>query len=420
MKFPLRVSDNGRYLTDAEGKPFFYQADTPWMLLFRLTLPEAEEYMADRKAKGFSALQIQMTGFLGMKNRADQSPFDADNDLSKPNEAFFAHADKVIQKGADLGLLFLIAPMWSGCCGEGWAGKDKEGNIKPLDANGPEKARRWGRWLGERYRRHENIAWLMGGDHNPGESHELIRQMARSIHEAAPRHLMAVHNAPEHSSADFYNDDPWLTVNAAYTYKEVFQHVFKEWRRSDPVRPVFLSESGYEHESNDGRGGTPFRLRRQAYGAILSGALGGHAYGNRELWKVTDKWRESLRDVGSNQMVFVRRLFDGCAWWKLEPEAAEELVTRGRGEVGGDDYVTAARAADGSVAVVYIPGSRAILIDLSRFRAPVEAHWFDPTDGGKQRVQAGVLPNKGNHEFSPPEKNAAGDSDWILLLESGT
>ena len=29
MKFPLRVSDNGRYLTDAEGKPFFYQADTP-------------------------------------------------------------------------------------------------------------------------------------------------------------------------------------------------------------------------------------------------------------------------------------------------------------------------------------------------------------------------------------------------------
>jgi hypothetical protein len=418
MEFPLRASANGRYLVDARDKPFFYQADTTWMLLFQLTPPEAEEYLADRKAKGFSALQIMMTGFLGMKNRDGQMPFGADNDLSKPNEAFFAHADKVIQKASDMGMLLMIAPMWSGCCGEGWAGKEKDGRLKPLNANGPEKAHQWGRWLGERYSKHEHIAWLMGGDHNPGESHELIRQVARGIHEAAPQQLMAVHNAPGNASAAHYDDQPWLGLNAAYTYEEVFKHILGEWRRTKHVRPIFLCESGYEHESNDGRGGSPFRLRRQAYGAVLSGALAGHAYGHRELWRVTGKWRESLQDVGSKQMPFVRRLFATRDWWKLEPEADDDLVKQGRGKAGDDDYITAARAADGSLAIVYFPKARTITMNLARLSAPIKAHWFDPTDGSLKPVQADAFPNNGSDKFTPPEKNATGDSDWILLLET--
>ena len=418
VKFPLRASTNGRHLVDAGGNPFFYQADTPWMLLFRLTLPEAEEYLADRKAKGFSALQVMMTGFMGMENREGQAPFGADLDLSKPNEAFFAHADKVIQKASDMGMLLMIAPLWSGCCGEGWAGREQDGRLKPLNANGPEKAYQWGRWLGERYGKHDNIAWLMGGDKDPGESHELIRQLARGIHAAAPRQLMAVHNAPGNASAVFYNDQPWLSLNAAYTYEEVFKHILGEWQRTRPERPIFLAESGYEHESNDKRGGTPFRLRRQAYGAILSGALAGHAYGHRELWRVTDKWRESLQDTGSKQMAFVSRLFATRAWWKLEPEAADELVTQGRGKVGDDDYITAARAADGSLAIVYLPTSRPLTVDLSRLGAPISAQWFDPTDASLKPVQGDALPNIGIHEFAPPERNASGDSDWVLLLET--
>ncbi len=416
-KFPLRASANGRYLVDAADQPFFYQADTPWMLLLQLTPPEAEEYFADRKAKGFSALQIMMTGFLGMTNREGQLPFEA-NDFSKPNEAFFAHSDQVIQKAADMGMFLMIAPMWSGCCGEGWAGKEKDGQLKPLNVNGPEKAKQWGRWLGERYRKHTHIAWLMGGDKNPGESHELIRQLARGIHEAAPRQLMAVHNAPENSSAAYYDDQPWLTLNAAYTYKEVFGHILGEWQRDKKVRPIFLSESGYEHESNDKRGGTPFRLRRQAYGAVLSGALAGHAYGHRDLWRVNEKWRAGLQDPGAKQMTFVRNLFATRAWWKLEPAAGETLVTQGRGKVGENDYLTAARAADGSLAIVYISKSRAVTVDLSRFVAPLRAQWFDPTDGSLKPVQAEPFPNKGGHDFTPPEKNAAGESDWLLLLEA--
>ena len=34
-RFPLRVSSNGRYLVDSAGKPFFYQADTPWWMIWK-------------------------------------------------------------------------------------------------------------------------------------------------------------------------------------------------------------------------------------------------------------------------------------------------------------------------------------------------------------------------------------------------
>lgn len=204
--FPLKPSADGRYLVDSRGEPFFYQADTPWMLLLDLDAAEAEAYLKDRQAKGFTALQIQLTGFIDRKNQAGESPFEGDYDFARPNERYFAHADAVIQRASEMGFLLAIAPLWSGCCGEGWAG-EKDGKAKPLDANGVAKARDWGRWLGARYGKHQHIMWIMGGDHNPEGSHEAIDALARGIHEKAPEHLMTAHNAPDHSSAAFYDDE---------------------------------------------------------------------------------------------------------------------------------------------------------------------------------------------------------------------
>ena len=68
--FPLKVSPDRRHLVDAAGRPFLYQADTPWMLFLKRTDPEAGEYIARRRQQGFNALQVQLTGFLGMTNRA--------------------------------------------------------------------------------------------------------------------------------------------------------------------------------------------------------------------------------------------------------------------------------------------------------------------------------------------------------------
>jgi len=115
----------------------------------------------------------------------------------------------------------------------------------------------------------------------------------------------------------------------------------------------------------DNRYGTPFRMRRQAYGAVLSGALVGYAYGHRDVWCFKKPWRQSMEDPGALQMGFVRQLFAARPWWKLEPDQGDGVVTQGRGTIRRDDYVSAGLAADGSLLVAYIPVARPITVDLS-------------------------------------------------------
>ena len=152
--FPLKLGENQRHLVDQAGRPFLYHADTPWLLFTKLTEAEAKDYIGRRKEQGFTALQIQLTGFPGMTNRAGALPFAGtppEQDFAQPNEKYFTHVDRVIAEAQRQGMLLAIAPAWSGCCGEGWAGKEKNGALRPLNANEAEKSNEFGRWLGRRY-----------------------------------------------------------------------------------------------------------------------------------------------------------------------------------------------------------------------------------------------------------------------------
>ena len=53
----LRVSDNKRFLVEADGKPFFYLGDTAWELFHRLNREEADRYLENRAKKGFTVIQ---------------------------------------------------------------------------------------------------------------------------------------------------------------------------------------------------------------------------------------------------------------------------------------------------------------------------------------------------------------------------
>lgn len=50
----LRVSADGHHLEKIDGTPFFYLADTAWELVHVLTLEQAQMYLRDRAAKGFT------------------------------------------------------------------------------------------------------------------------------------------------------------------------------------------------------------------------------------------------------------------------------------------------------------------------------------------------------------------------------
>jgi hypothetical protein len=68
--------------------------------------------------------------------------------------------------------------------------------------------------------------------------------------------------------------------------------------------------------------------------------------------------------------------------------------------------------------LAYAIGNKAIVTDLSKLAAPAKATWLDPTNGSQSAIDRSPFANSGTHEFVAPDKNAAGDSDWVLVLEA--
>jgi hypothetical protein len=110
-------------------------------------------------------------------------------------------------------------------------------------------------------------------------------------------------------------------------------------------------------------------------------------------------------------------------WYKMKGDWAHTLFMSGRGSFnatiypGGEDYATGAFTQDSMFAALYMPSCRKVGINMSRFKKPVTAKWFDPSSGEYKNV-AGSFPNEGVSYFEPPVfNNAKGFDDWVLVLE---
>ena len=399
----LSVSANHRYLVDQNHVPYFLQGDAAWSLIVGLNDTEVEQYLRNRKDKGFNAVNVELIEHRFCKkpplNEAGDAPFTTPGDFSTPNEKYFAHADWVIRKAAENGIHVLLYPIFLGAKGtdEGW--------VEEALANGPEKCLDYGRYLGKRYKDFDNIIWLMGGDRHPGPALEDVDMVALGIKEYDQRHVFSAHCDPEHSAVDDFSGGRWLDFNTTYTYEIVHAKLLQDYKRT-PAMPFILIESSYEGEHN----ASDVQIRRQAYWAVLCGGFG-HVLGNRPIWLFDPGWQKAMDLPGSVSMQFWGELFHSRSWYDLIPDQKHEVVTSGLGEFRGLDYLAAARTSDGSTVIAYMPTSRTIHVDMSKVSGnQVKAWWFDPRNG--RAAAAGMFPSSGTHEFTPP-----GEGDWVLVLD---
>jgi hypothetical protein len=419
--YPLKKSANGRYLVDQRNVPYLIAGDAPQGLMVYLSEAEAELYFANRQAHGFNTLWIDLicNDYAGVRKDGTTydgiQPFLTPGDLSTPNEAYFAHCDRIIRLAGKHGLQVLLDPIETGL----WLGV--------IRANGAAKCRAYGQYLGKRYRNFANILWLNGNDfqswRDAGDD-AVVTAVAEGIRDADTRHLHTVElDYLVSSSLDDARWAPIIGLNAAYTYYPTYAQVLKDYNRAN-FAPVFLVEATYEFEHDC----TPAILRRQEYWTILSGATG-QMYGNGYIWPFKAGWKEHLDTPGAVQMAYVKALFEPRAWYNLVPDQSHTLVTAGYGTFDGaatdanrflmkSDYVTAARTPDGRLALAYLPSLRAVTVDMTKLRGRPRARWYDPSRGVYASIAGAPFPNSGTRVFTPPGKNGDGDEDWVLVLES--
>src|SRR5947208_5922367 len=115
--FPLHTEAGKRYLVDAAGKPFLMLGESPQAMIGNLTEAEAELFLVNRKSHGFNTVWVNLLCASYNRCKADGTTFDgiapftgsdlSTYDLSAPNEAYFARADRMLQLAAKYGFLVI-------------------------------------------------------------------------------------------------------------------------------------------------------------------------------------------------------------------------------------------------------------------------------------------------------------------------
>ena len=174
-----------------------------------------------------------------------------------------------------------------------------------------------------------------------------------------------------------------------------------------------MGESHYD--DNDNKMGA-YRMRQQAYLSILSGAAG-HAYGHGSLWDTDENWRKGLAAESAEDMTLVKKFFASFQWQTLIPEAKTALITRGR--LDSTSYATSAIAGDGSLAIIYLPNSREIDVDLTSLAGKaIRAQWYDPTNGKYETVTGSPFKREKQVSLTPPQMNSRKEPDFVLVMKA--
>ncbi|KAF2014171.1 hypothetical protein BU24DRAFT_481590 [Aaosphaeria arxii CBS 175.79] len=456
------LKPNDRFFATSDGKPFFWQADTAWLLYQNLNLTEAKTYIDDRATKGFTVILTAALFQEGLKtpNRQGDLPF-INQDFSKPNEPYWQHVDTVIEYAWQKQVRIALVPAW--------------GNLIHTNDNLPgpvnqSNAFDFGQWIGKRY---PGLPKMLVGDTNPYWMNKTAVKANYALGGAYPAQkvtdfsdvyeaqaaglvsgegkgaMITIHctnqwfeGGPLALASSFFGHRSWLTFDTSQSGHSDFppNPPIPWWnarRGYEPVeimykvhqkRPILDNEPHYEGRYNNAKQGNAYwnasNVRIGSYQAVFSGASG-VTYGSDNVWQMyipglseptgsgpTRSWAEDISLPGSSQIQYVKKvILDRKSYFTRVP--AQEIIIGDNGS--GEEHVTATIDGAGGFILVFTPISVPFTISTTslRSRRP-KASWYNPLNG-EYMVFALDGSLKSTETFTPP--TAPDHSDWVLVLE---
>lgn len=435
----LQVSENGRYLATDDGKPFFWLGDTGWLLFNKLDREEAEQYLEDRKQKGFNVVQAMVLHTVPSVNVYGDSSI-VNKDISRPlvtegnnpdnadEYDYWDHIDYIIDKAAEKNIYMALVPVWGSPV--------KAGQVSV------EQTTKYATFLAERWKDRPNIIWLNGGDIPGSDSTAVWLEMGKTIKAIDPDHLMTYHPRGRTASSDWFHDEPWLDFNMVQsghrrydqdTSSNETKHYGEDnWRFMEvdwalnPAKPTIDGEPSYEgipqglHDIEEPRW-EDHHVRRYGYWSVFAGAFG-YTYGQNSVMQMhsasdsttaygsTELWTDGLNAPGATQMQYLKDLMlSRDNYFDRVPD--QTLIAE-----NGEKYnrLLATRTAD--YAFVYNYNGREMKINMGKINGDkVKASWFNPRNG--EETVIGEVENTGVQTFKP-EGEVEDGNDWVLILDS--
>jgi hypothetical protein len=239
------VSASRRHLIAEDGTPFFWLGDTAWKIA-RLTPEDVDRYMENRASKGFTVIQMNLSG--ANPNYAGEAPFLSSGppwSSVRPNESYWRHVDYIIQRARKHGM-YVAAFAWWGDAADNSFAQPELHNYQ------------YGKALGARYADQPHIIWVGAGEyHKPnmwtppvseGHVSRLIRLVEGIRDGDTGHHLITMHPLSFLSSSEEFHDEEWLDFNMVQTHvhPDYIDHLLiDDWNRI-PAKPTLNAEPWYE------------------------------------------------------------------------------------------------------------------------------------------------------------------------------
>lgn len=421
----LKVKGNYLYEND---KPFFYQADTAWLLFDKVKEKDIELYLTNRKYLGYNVIQSVLVYSLPDLVIDGKMPSGIRNPYKKE---YWEFVIKYVRYAKKLGIYMALLPCW---------GHFVKQHIITLD-----NAKRYATFLGNYFNDCDNIIWVLGGDVRGDENLELFNILGNTLKELNPNILITFHPFGRTGSYLWFNDVKWLDFNMFQSgHRRYDQLTLGTWddkldnedsfgednwkyvRKAHSYsikKPVLDAEPSYEgivqglHDPKE-----PYwearHIRRYAYWSVFEGACG-FTYGNNAIiqfyegiennpsYGVRETWKDALSSPGGMQVQYLKELF-----YKYHLELGiphPEFVLNQH-----ERHHRSSVIATNYVILIYTYKGDLLNVSLKDYNGIFKGFWMNPECNARSYI--GEFEGKKEYKFRPVRKREL-SNDWVLILE---
>lgn len=445
----LQLSQNRRYLTTENGKPFFWLADTWWYgLTDRTAWPEPFQKLVRRRVdQGFTVVMMvvgvppEISLDSSQANSDGHHPYLAD---FAPNPAYFDAIDKKIAYVVDQGLV--------PCLVGGWGPQ--------MQALGQQRFSEFWSEIIRRFAKYP-VVWCLTGEVDlttltpakktfpkqvlqslPDPLKNALRSLKHALIPArvnpaavTPQltdwlavadhirtldssHLLLVHPHTQQLSSEILHQPAWLEVDSIQSgHSEDSRLFLTEQAVKASQHRVFINlEPLYEgilgHDS-------PTFQRFAFWMSVLAGAKG-HTYGADGLWNMrtadhflghwgNTAWTEALQRAGGEQLGIAKKWLDThLSWWTLTPSLAA-IAPHWQADTACEQLPLCSTTDDHHY-LCYFPAGRPQHNYLWQVSGSWECAWLDP------QTLTSIHHCRIDHSSTEPTTLQLPQSDGDLLL----
>jgi hypothetical protein len=416
----VRVALDQRHLEHADGRPFFWLADTVWNGARASELKDWQFYAGIRASQRFTVVQWAAAPGEDLRNESAYGGFP---ERIAINPDYFRRLDAKLDVLGQAGILSAISPL-----------RELSSQTNVLTALPDDQAELLVRYIVARWGA-DPVAWLIAFEGDSGARNVgRWKRIGQAVFGARAHAPVVLFPGDTQWLLDEFRDQKWVDVFGYQSVTDVTDDALKwtftgplaaEWKK-EPARPLIpftpyengvIGQTGKRFSSDD--------VRHAAYWSLLLAPPAGVSYGGQgvanwdtnvgpkdEQTKAADlpMWRKALFMPAAKQMSALAWIMTSIDFWRLRPEP--KAVAAQPGEQSPRRFIAAAGTEARDLSIVYAPEDRTLDLFLDALPISPAVSWFNPRTGENNPAVA-VLAGR-SCQFPTPDPG-----DWLLVLKVG-